>query len=78
MAPRAAAKNSRPRLRDETADQTLRRLLAAQFALIRAREPAARRGSVAALHDVRVALRRMRFGGYRATRSGVPAHSTAV
>ena len=60
MAPRAAAKNSRPRLRDETADQTLRRLLAAQFALVREREPAARRGSVAALHDVRVALRRMR------------------
>ena len=60
MAPRAAAKNSRPRLRDETADQTLRRLLAAQLAVVRAREPAARRGSVAALHDVRVALRRMR------------------
>ena len=60
MARRAAAKSRRPRLRDETADQALRRLLAAQLAIVRTREPAARRGSVAALHDVRVALRRMR------------------
>lgn len=60
MVRRAAAKSRRPRLRDETADRTLRRLLAAQRAIVRAREPAARRGSVEALHDVRVALRRMR------------------
>ena len=60
MARRAAAKNRRPRLRDETSDQTLQRLLAAQRAVVRTREPAARAGSVPALHDVRVALRRMR------------------
>ena len=60
MGRRAAAKRARPCLRDETADRTLRRLLAAQLAVVRAREPAARRGSVEALHDVRVALRRMR------------------
>jgi|GEM_PF-749079 CHAD domain-containing protein len=60
MARRAAAKPRRPRLQDETADRTLRRLLAAQLAIVRTREPTARRGSVEALHDVRVALRRMR------------------
>ena len=60
MGRRAAANHRRPHLRDETADRTLRRLLAAQLAIVRAREPAARRGSVEALHDVRVALRRMR------------------
>lgn len=60
MARRAAAKNRPPHLRGETADQILRRLLAAQRAVVRAREPAARAGSTKALHDVRVALRRMR------------------
>ena len=60
MARRVVPKTRRPRLAEETADQTLRRLLAEQFAVVRAREPAARAGSTAALHDVRVALRRMR------------------
>ncbi|NCD22410.1 MAG: CHAD domain-containing protein [Spartobacteria bacterium] len=50
----------RPHLVDETADRALRRLLAEQRAIVAAREPAARKGSTAALHDVRVALRRMR------------------
>ena len=56
----AAPRRRRPHLPDETADRTLRRLLAEQRAIVAAREPAARKGSTAALHDVRVALRRMR------------------
>ena len=44
----------------ESADQVLRRHLAAQLAVIVKREPLAVQGSVEALHDIRVALRRMR------------------
>ena len=57
----AAPRRRRPHLPDETADRTLRRLLAEQRAVVAAREPAARKGSTAALHDVRVALRRLRY-----------------
>ena len=52
--PRAA------RLQPETSRQMLWRLLAEQFAVIRKNEARARRGSVEGLHDIRVALRRMR------------------
>ena len=52
---------SRPaRAQPETARQMLWRLLAEQFAVIRRNEARARRGSVEGLHDIRVALRRMR------------------
>ncbi len=52
---------SRPaRPASESARRMLRRLLAEQFAVIRKNEPRARRGSVEGLHDIRVALRRMR------------------
>ena len=44
----------------ESADQVLRRHLAVQLAVIVKREPQALKGSVEALHDIRVALRRMR------------------
>ena len=44
----------------ESADQVLRRHLSAQLAVIVKREPQALKGSVEALHDIRVALRRMR------------------
>lgn len=44
----------------ETAEETLRRLLAGQFAVVLDNEPRAREGSVKGLHDIRVALRRMR------------------
>ncbi len=44
----------------ESADQVLRRHLSAQLAVIVKREPLAVQGSVEALHDIRVALRRMR------------------
>jgi triphosphatase len=52
-------KPARPRP-PETADETLRRLLAGQFATVLDNEPRARAGSVKGLHDIRVALRRMR------------------
>ena len=52
-------KPARPRP-GETADAVLRHHLAAQWAVIAKREPQAVRGSVEALHDIRVALRRMR------------------
>ncbi len=44
----------------ETAEGVLRRLLKEQMAVVTGREPAAAGGSVEALHDIRVALRRMR------------------
>ena len=59
MAARRATRNVRSR-RAETADKALRRLLAEQFAVVAKNEPRAAKGSVAALHDIRVALRRMR------------------
>ncbi|MGD9782205.1 MAG: CHAD domain-containing protein [Kiritimatiellia bacterium] len=59
MASRRATPKARPR-RAETADEALRRLLAEQFAVVAKNEPRAARGSVRALHDIRVALRRMR------------------
>ena len=55
---RCAIKNLPPS--PESADQVLRRHLAAQLAVIVKREPLAVQGSVEALHDIRVALRRMR------------------
>ena len=55
----AARPSTRPR-RGESADAVLRRLLAEQFAEVTANEPRARKGSVQGLHDIRVALRRMR------------------
>jgi len=59
MAARRATRKARP-LRAETADEALRRLLAEQFAVVGKNEPPAAKGSVQALHDLRVALRRMR------------------
>ena len=56
----APKKRARPRPKAETADQALRRHLAAQWAVVAANEKKARGGSVEALHDIRVALRRMR------------------
>ncbi len=49
-----------PRPPNETADQALRRHLADQWAVVARNEKKARGGSVQALHDIRVALRRMR------------------
>lgn len=46
--------------RGEAADAALRRLLAKLLAVVVANEPRARKGSVVGLHDIRVALRRMR------------------
>ena len=46
--------------REETAAEGLHRLLGKQWAVVRANEPRARRGSVKGLHDIRVALRRLR------------------
>ena len=43
-----------------SADRLLRYFLAQQMAVIRKNEPRAIRGSVEGLHDIRVALRRMR------------------
>lgn len=60
MARRASAKPRSPRGRPESAARVLRRHLAAQLAVIAASERRALRGSVEALHDVRVALRRIR------------------
>ena len=56
----APKKRARPRPQTETADQALRRHLAAQWAVVAQNEKMARAGSVEALHDIRVALRRMR------------------
>lgn len=56
----APKKRARPRPQTETADQALRRHLAAQWAVVAQNEKKARAGSVEALHDIRVALRRMR------------------
>ena len=56
----APQKRARPRPKAETADQALRRHLAAQWAVVALNEKKARGGSVEALHDIRVALRRMR------------------
>jgi CHAD domain-containing protein len=44
----------------ESAEDVLRQLLAKQFAVVVKSEPQAVKGSVKALHDIRVALRRMR------------------
>ena len=60
---RRAARPTKQRKRPrpgESADRVLRRHLAEQLAVIAASEPRAARGSVEALHDIRVALRRMR------------------
>ncbi|MDY0144511.1 MAG: CHAD domain-containing protein [Kiritimatiellia bacterium] len=46
--------------RGEAADAALHRLLAKLFAVVTANEPRALKGSVPGLHDIRVALRRMR------------------
>ncbi len=46
--------------RRETADELLRRLLREQLAVVVKNEPRAVRGAVEGLHDIRVALRRMR------------------
>lgn len=60
MARRARrSKSARPPAA-ETAGQALRRLLAKQYATVLKREPSAAKGSVEGLHDLRVALRRMR------------------
>ncbi len=56
----APQKRARPRPKAETADQALRRHLAAQWAVVAQNEKKARGGSVEALHNIRVALRRMR------------------
>ena len=56
----APMKRARPRPPPATADQALRRHLAAQWAAVAQNEKKARAGSVEALHDIRVALRRMR------------------
>lgn len=57
----SVAKRKPPRARRaESADAALRRLLAEQFAVVAANEPRAHQGSVKGLHDIRVALRRMR------------------
>jgi len=56
----APKKRVRPRPPAETADRALRRHLAAQWAVVAQNENKARAGSVEALHDIRVALRRMR------------------
>lgn len=53
-------KRVRPRPPPETADQALKRLLGEQWAVVSRNEKKARAGSIEALHDVRVALRRMR------------------
>lgn len=45
---------------EESADRLLRRLLGEQLAVVAKNEPRAARGSVEGLHDIRVALRRMR------------------
>jgi CHAD domain-containing protein len=59
--PRRTVHNLRRRpARIESADQVLRRHLAEQLAVIVQSEPRAAQGSVEALHDIRVALRRMR------------------
>ena len=60
MARRPPAKSRTPARRAPTADQFLRRRLAEQWAVVARCERPARAGSVAALHDLRVALRRMR------------------
>ncbi|MDY0148786.1 MAG: CHAD domain-containing protein [Kiritimatiellia bacterium] len=46
--------------RGEAADAALRRSLAKLMKVVMANEPRARKGSVVGLHDIRVALRRMR------------------
>lgn len=56
----APKKRARARPPAETADRALRRHLAAQWAMVAQNEKKARAGSVEALHDIRVALRRMR------------------
>ena len=60
MARRPARKSPSRRAVPETAPGVLRRHLAEQLAVVAASEPKAARGSVEALHDLRVALRRMR------------------
>ena len=58
---RRAIQQKRVRPRPEgTADGVLRRHLAEQLAVVRKSEPRAAKGSVEALHDLRVALRRIR------------------
>ena len=53
-------KKKAPSPSSESADQVLRRHLSAQLAVIVKSEPSAIQGSVEGLHDIRVALRRMR------------------
>lgn len=60
MPPRAGKKTPVRPGRLETADRVLRRHLAEQWAVIAKNERKAENGSVEALHDIRVALRRMR------------------
>ena len=57
---RAARPTPRSPARQETAGAALRRLLAAQRTVVTGRERQALAGSVEALHDIRVALRRIR------------------
>ena len=56
----ATRKTAGRRGRPETAAAVLHRKLAGQFAVVLAREAAAAAGDVEALHDIRVALRRIR------------------
>lgn len=60
MARRSSRKPAVRRPVPHTAVAVLRRHLAEQLAVVAANEPSAAQGSVEALHDVRVALRRMR------------------
>ena len=60
MARRPSRKSSARRAVPEPAAAVLRRHLAEQLAVVVASQPKAARGSVEALHDLRVALRRMR------------------
>ena len=60
MARRARSPKSPRPPAAETARQMLRRLLAQQYKRVLESEPRAAQGSVEALHDIRVALRRMR------------------
>lgn len=60
MAKRRTSTKSRPGGSGETADQLLRKLLKKQLAVVKKNELRARKGSVKGLHDIRVALRRIR------------------
>lgn len=60
MSKRPAVPSPRPPPLPETAAAAWQRLLTAQQKIVLRNEPLARRGSVKALHDLRVALRRIR------------------